>query len=87
MANRPTHEEIAQRIREVAEFHGGVMAAQHALVWEGYLAALLEWQLISADDHARLQSLLPDTPAAPALTVFIGPEGAREVMQREGLKD
>jgi len=87
MADKPTREQIARRIREVAEFHGGVMPIQHALVWEGYLAALLEWQLISADEHARLQSLLPNTPAAPSLTVFLGPEGAQDAMQREGLKD
>src|SRR5579872_4420204 len=86
MQDKPSFEEISNRIRQVAEFHGGKLPLEHALVWEGYIAALAEWQLISIAEHERLLRLLGKTPAEPGLTIFLGPEGARDAMKQEAPK-
>ncbi len=44
------------------------------LVWQGYIAALLEWGLIRPRDHDSLCSLLPDAPESPVREIFLGVE-------------
>ena len=84
--SKPTYQELEERIREVKVFHGGTIPVEDALVWEGYIAALSEWQLISVGDHERLLKLLPKTPAGPSLRIFLGTDGAKETMDREDIK-
>jgi hypothetical protein len=84
---RPTFDELANRVAQSAAAHGGSIPRNVALVWDGDFAALLEWGLISADDHFRLLKLLPDVPASPASGVFLGydrPEGRAEPHSSKG---
>jgi hypothetical protein len=68
----PTFAELESRVRQSAAAHGGSIPRDVALVWDGYFAALLEWGLISVDEHARLVDLLPSVPNNPVLGVFLG---------------
>jgi hypothetical protein len=43
-----------------------------ALVWRGYLAALVEWGLISLSCHDRLSAMLPKVGIATVKEVFLG---------------
>ena len=43
-----------------------------ALVWRGYLAALLEWGLISVSRHDALAHMLPEAGADIVAEVFLG---------------
>lgn len=85
MVAKPTYDEIEERISEDADFHGG-LPTEHAAAWSGYIAALLEWRLITEEEHRRLQNRLGPDGALTALTIFLGPEGARETIERERLK-
>jgi len=72
MSNGPTLFELKDRLsREIAHFQG-VMPERVALVWEGYLAALLEWELISVSDHAEACSILPEIQDNPVIAIFLG---------------
>jgi len=86
MANKPTYQELERRIREIADANDGHLPSADAFAWAGYVAALLEWSLITAKDHRLLQDLLGPESAGPALTITLGVDGAREIMEREGIK-
>jgi hypothetical protein len=71
MTERPLYDELAKRIVE----HIDNSRTDKALVsacWHGYLAALLEWGLITPEDHARLIRLLPPLDPNPVLQIFLG---------------
>jgi hypothetical protein len=76
---RPSLEELRDRVQQSIGFYGGHIPERAALVWDGYLAALLEWGLISVSDHAELVALLPEVEDNPVLRVFLGWEGSAEV--------
>jgi hypothetical protein len=40
--------------------------------WFGYLAALIEWQLISVEQHRKLVELLPPLDPNPAIKILLG---------------
>ena len=65
----PSERELAYRIRTHLAHRrdDGV-----ALVWRGYLAALLEWGLISVSSHDRLSGMLPTIGLATVGEVFLG---------------
>jgi len=72
MGETPTFAELEKRINKAIAHFGGTLPKDDALVWDGYLAALLEWRLISVDDHLRLVGLLPrDIPTATR-GIFLG---------------
>lgn len=71
MSNKPTYDELAKRITEhlaTAQGNEELIAA----CWDGYLAALLEWGLITPEDHARLGQLLPTLTPNPVMQIFLG---------------
>lgn len=72
MANRPTVDELRERLADCARHHGGAISPEAALVWDGYFAALIEWGLLSPAEHAELVALLPARPLHPVLGVFLG---------------
>ncbi len=43
-----------------------------AICWEGYLAALLDVDLISISDHENLSDLLPKIDNNPVVQIFTG---------------
>jgi hypothetical protein len=57
--------------REISHF-GGTLPERVALVWDGYIAALLEWGLITVSQHKELSDMLPDIPDNPVMAIFLG---------------
>jgi hypothetical protein len=53
----PTEDELRDRILRQLQWRAASETV--ACVWGGYLAALLEWGLISAAVHERLTAMLP----------------------------
>ncbi len=54
---KPTEEELKSRIEDQLEWRGATDTV--ALLWRGYLLALLEWRLIEISVCERLLRLLP----------------------------
>jgi hypothetical protein len=57
--SKPSAEELRERIQADIRFYGGVLSERATLVWDGYLAALLEWGLISVSLHCELIDMYP----------------------------
>ena len=72
MDQSPTFDELEKRIRQAAAHYGGSIPTGVALAWNGYLAALIEWSLISVDEHSRLLCLLPTIADNPATQILLG---------------
>jgi len=53
----PTEEELRDRIANQLSWRGATDTV--ALIWHGYLTALLEWGLLDVDAGSRLTALLP----------------------------
>ena len=70
--DRPTMDELRERIAASARFYGGTMPRDAALVWDGYFAALLEWGLISPDNHSALLECFPNLLDRPVMGLFLG---------------
>jgi hypothetical protein len=71
MDQYPTFEELASRIQKDIDFFEGNLPERFAIAWSGYLASLIEWGLISIQDHYQLIQMLPfieDNPATAILT-------------------
>jgi hypothetical protein len=79
----PTEDELRKRITQHLQWRSGSDSV--ALIWGGYIAALLEWGLISPDVHGRLLELLPVVGAKELDELFLGepitPEREREIDQ------
>ena len=45
---------------------------RQACCWQGYFAALLEWGLITPNQHKKLSSEVPVKEPDPSLEIFIG---------------
>jgi hypothetical protein len=72
MAERPTMAEMRTRIlREIRHYRGN-LPERVAIAWDGYLAALIEWDLISVKDHSELVDLLPDIENNPIIDILLG---------------
>jgi hypothetical protein len=74
MSNKPTTQEIKDRIKSEMSHFGGTLPERVALVWDGYLAALLEWDLITPAQHKELSGMLPEIPDNPVMAIFLGRE-------------
>jgi hypothetical protein len=72
MAEKPTFAELERRVRRAISEHGGSLPGEDAIAWSGYFAGLLEWGLITADDHKRLTDLLPKIANNPTIRIFLG---------------
>jgi len=68
---KPTLEEIRRRI-EKAKTANEPFDERQACCWQGYLAALLEWDLISPNDHKQLAELVPVEEPDPSMSIFLG---------------
>ena len=65
MIGIPKFEVLEHLLKGAIAYSGGSLPQEHALVWDRYLAMLLERGLISVDDHSRLRDMLPrDIPSA-----------------------
>ncbi|HSH96413.1 MAG TPA: hypothetical protein VK968_19855 [Roseimicrobium sp.] len=84
VSTRPTFDELRQRITRTIAYFGGELSREPAVAWDGYLAALVEWGLISAEEHAKLINLLPQNryprPAEnPVLQILLGWDSPSDV--------
>ena len=67
---KPTFEELSRRIGEVLS--SNARTDLDIACWAGYIAALLEWGVISVSDHDRLSDLLPKLDPDPTQRIFLG---------------
>ena len=72
MPELPTLTELKSRVHQSIAYYGGSLPNDAALVWYGYHAALLEWGLISVNDHDVLGAMLPEVKNNPVIRVFLG---------------
>lgn len=69
--SKPTFQEIEKRLKTLS--CQAAFDERHACCWQGYLAALLEWDLISPDDHKNLTDIIPVAEVPnPTLSIFLG---------------
>lgn len=65
-------DELKSRIQKHINAFGGHLLESYTIAWNGYLAGLLEWQVIG-DSYGHLINLLPQTSNPdPILTIFSG---------------
>jgi hypothetical protein len=69
---RPIVRELEDRIRADARAYGGTLPREAAIAWAGYLAGLIEWDVLTASEHAALCSLVPDVDDSPVRHVLLG---------------
>lgn len=72
MESKPSLDELRSRIQEDIDHFGGQLPERYALVWNGYLAALIEWSMISVHEHELLTGMLPKVENNPVITILIG---------------
>ena len=64
--------ELRGRILDSARAYGEPLPREMALAWHGYLAAALEWDLVSVAQHGELSGMLPEPPGDFVTHVFLG---------------
>ncbi len=65
--------ELQYRIQSDINAFDANLPERYAIAWHGYLAALLEWQVINLQTYKRLVTLLPPiTEPNPVTTIFSG---------------
>ena len=67
---KPTKEELVDRISRHVEHRRNSDACN--LLWAGYLAACLEWKLISIADYDELRPLLKEVGEDELREIFLG---------------
>ena len=73
---KPTASELQDRIeRQMSLREFGTL---DSACWRGYLAALIEWNLLTPNEHRRLIDMLPELDADPTLPILLGPEGKQQ---------
>jgi len=60
------------RLRIKASKAKGIFNEKLDCCWGGYLAALMEWGMISASDHASLLEEIKISEPNPTLEIFLG---------------
>jgi len=68
--DKPAFDELSYRINNVLLSES--CTNLDVACWSGYIAALLEWKLISVSDHDKLSDLLPRLIPDPTQRVFLG---------------
>lgn len=64
--------ELSYRIQADVEQFGGAMPERTALTWRGYLAAMLEWNLLTPADYDALVAKIPPVADDPAVAILRG---------------
>ncbi|HEV2734419.1 MAG TPA: hypothetical protein VGV85_06240 [Longimicrobiaceae bacterium] len=72
MENHERTEELRWRIRDSARRYGDPLPREMALAWHGYLAAALEWGLVSPAQHQALSAMLPRPPGDFVTGILLG---------------
>ena len=66
--------ELTYRIQADMDHFGGRMPETTAAAWRGYLAAMLEWNLLSVAAHDELVARIPAVKDDPAVAILTGRE-------------
>lgn len=74
MSDRPDFLPLTNRIQHEINYFNGALPERDAMVWYGYLAALIEWGLLSPSQHQKLSDMLPKITDKPVMAVFLGRE-------------
>jgi hypothetical protein len=64
--------EMSHRIQVDIDYSGGTMPERTALAWRGYLAAMLEWNLIPVAQYDQLLAKIPEVRDDPAVGILRG---------------
>lgn len=64
--------EIAHRINADIEHFGGTLPERTAIAWRGYLAAMLEWNMIAIEQYDSLLTRIPPVNEDPAIEILRG---------------
>jgi hypothetical protein len=64
--------ELLYRIQSDIDHFGGTLPEKTAISWRGYLAAMLEWNLIPLDRYEALLARIPQVDDDPAITILRG---------------
>lgn len=66
---RPSFEELHKRISSAKAKSS--YTDRNACCWQGYLAALLEWDLITPEQHRQLSAEAPTAEPDPSSEIFL----------------
>jgi hypothetical protein len=66
--------ELTHRIRKDEQHFGGSLPENTTIAWRGYLAGLLEWNVIDLLTYEALTALLPGVADDPAVAILQGRE-------------
>ena len=69
---RPTLTHLQQLVHQSVTEHKGALPKESALVWFGYFASLVTWELLSVEDYGTLLEMLPDYPDDPVVQRILG---------------
>lgn len=72
MPDKVTLEELRSRIGREIQHYNGILPERVTIAWDGYLAALIEWGLLSVKDHGTLVDLLPKVEDNPVVDILLG---------------
>jgi hypothetical protein len=64
--------ELMYRINGDIEHFGGVLPKKTAIAWRGYLAAMLEWNVITVEQYDSLLVRIPPVSDDPAIAILRG---------------
>ena len=64
--------ELTHRINADVEHLGGTLPERTAIAWRGYLAAALEWNVITVEQYDSLLARVPSVSDDPAIAILRG---------------
>jgi hypothetical protein len=64
--------ELMHRIDADIEHSGGTLPERTAIAWRGYLAAMLEWNVITVEQYDTLLARIPPVHDDPAIEILRG---------------
>jgi hypothetical protein len=70
--SRDVSSELSYRIQADIDHFGGVLPEKTGISWRGYLAAMLEWNLISVAQYDALLARIPPVNDDPAVAILRG---------------
>lgn len=72
--SRDVFSELSYRIQADIDHFGGGMPEKTAITWRGYLAAMLEWNLLPVAQYDALLARIPPVNDDPAVAILMGRE-------------
>ena len=72
MDSQQIYLETEKRIRDHLAKYGNSIPIEVVTCWDGYIAALLEWNLITVSEHEKLSKILPTVENNPVVNIMLG---------------